>query len=163
MTPRLWQTTATDVEDWTQKLRVHVSASCIALTQYTRIQKIKNSQVNYLTFHHHHHHHHSLRISTCTSLGKLYSYRIQSSTARWRTTPTTAISILLQFFCRWLLNEPVVCGGGSEKSRFSSSDVRSDVLSPFHVHVTAFSTVQQSTEENTLRFASFPSLLFKSK
>jgi len=126
MTPRLWQTTATDVEDWTQKLRVHVSASCIALTQYTRIQKITNSQVNYFTF--------------------------------------PFISILLQFFCRWLLKEPVVCGGGSEKSRFSSPDVQSDVLSPFHMmHVSAFSTVQQCTEENTLRFASFPSMLLKSK
>ena len=42
--------------------------------------------------HHHHHHLYSLRISTCTSLGKLYagSYIILSRTARWRTTLTAA-------------------------------------------------------------------------
>ena len=43
-----------------------------------------------------HHHHllllYSLRISTCTSLGKLYSYRILSRTAIWRTTLTAALN-----------------------------------------------------------------------
>jgi len=43
--------------------------------------------------HHHHHHLYSLRISTCSSLGKLYtgSYRILSRTARWRTTLIAAL------------------------------------------------------------------------
>ena len=42
-------------------------------------------------------HLYSLRISTCTSLGKLYtgSYRILSRTARWRTTLTAALNAML--------------------------------------------------------------------
>jgi len=42
-------------------------------------------------------HLYSLRISTCTSLGKLYtgSYGILSRTARWRTTLTAALNAML--------------------------------------------------------------------
>jgi len=40
----------------------------------------------------------------------------------------------------WLLEEPVVKGIGSEKSRFNLPDIHSDALSPSGIHVATFST-----------------------
>ena len=51
--------------------------------------------------HHHQQHLYSLRISICTSFGKLYSYRNLSRTARWRNTLTAALKITVDYFSTW--------------------------------------------------------------